>query len=190
MHATGEALSIEHVLVAAGSSEKKTKLGRVPFRPLPATWVRSPTGGVVSTSNGVASESALVLSAPSVAFAWTVCAPSVSDGDVMLHVPPVAVTLPIDELSTKTSTVEPASAVPEIVGVESASTTDGLLVAGAVITGLVGAIESKVHVNEASLLRRMPRSVARTVNVWLPCDESDSWSEPLADGVTKQNQQR
>ena len=89
-----------------------------PTSPLPVSDVAFPPvkvgagGFTVSMVTDLATETALMLPARSTAWAMMLCTPSVRVFVAMVHVPPVAVAVPIFVVPSNRLTVLPASAVP------------------------------------------------------------------------------
>ena len=119
-------------------------------------------GATVSTVKLFSFEADEVLLAASVAVLWTVWGPSASVvGCVSAHSPAVsAVVVPMDTLSTKTLSVEPASAVPEYVGVGSPVLAPS---AGALTAGAAGAV---VSASTERYSRTRPSALTVTRSSW------------------------
>ena len=123
--------------------------------PSAGTRITGAAGAVTSTVKVTGALVGEGLPAGSVATAVTVCGPSPSGVvGVTENVPPgVAVTPGSGVPSTVTTTVEPGSAVPEMVGVGSLTVPPS---AGAVMTGALGAVASIVNRTGCSRPRRCP----------------------------------
>ena len=119
-------------------------------------------------------EAALTLPATSVALAVMLWVPSARVEAVMVHVPPVAMPVPITVVPSNRLTVLPASAVPVKVGVVTLvmlSVLDTPLSDAATRSGLTGrgAVVSMVTDKAAEAALTLPAtSVALAVMLWVP----------------------
>ena len=105
------------------------------------------SGIVVSTATVRVLERPEAFPAASVAMAVNACEPSASPETTLLQLPPndVAVT-PLDATPSKSSTIDPGSAVPETVSVPLEVVAPS---AGLVMAGDAGGVVSTVHVLRA-----------------------------------------